>query len=507
MKPMMFHGMRWLLVLGGLMVWCMVPSGACAGSSGQGLIRTYPKIGGPKKGEKAALIRRGEYLTRAGDCLACHTKRHGRSFAGGLPIKTPFGTFYSPNITPDRETGIGKWTVKQFIKSMHQGVRPDGKAHFPVYPYLQFTRVYRDDLIAIKAYLEAIPAVYQKNHKHDVSWPFNWRFTQWVWRFFFFKSGEFKPDPHRTPQWNRGAYLVQGLGHCTSCHTPINLLGGLKKAYFLGGSDVSGMFAPDITRRRLKHHSTRQILNVFTKDQLLGGHNVKVVGPMYEVNHNSLRYLRTDDLKAIVTYLKTVSSRKVPPKKIVKGSGQGRSVYENYCASCHNNGAGGAPLFDDVADWSARIKKQGGSGILVANAVSGYNAMPARGNCGSCTDEEIASAVQYILKHIRYRKAEPSIRRSKPGSRLTPDGGRRLYKKVCAVCHEKGQLGAPKVDDWPAWRPRLQQNFDVLFRHAIDGIRSMPARGTCYYCTDEEIIAAMKYMLSRARPQGDYRLW
>ncbi len=386
---------------------------AYAAQADEAMVRVYPTVD-YGRGAKSELIHRGEYLVRAGDCISCHTARNGKAFAGGVPFKTLFGIFYSHNITPDPETGIGRWTLEQFIKSMQQGIRPDGQPHFPVYPFMQFTHIYQQDLIAIKAYLDAVPKAYQRNRKNDVPWPFSWRFSQWFWCFLFFKSGEFKPDTKYSAKWNRGAYLVRGLGHCGMCHTPINLLGAPKHKYFMVGSDVSGMYAPDITGHRLKRYAIADIVNVFYKDYILGGDSARVVGPMYEVNHNSLRYLNRSDLESIAIYLQTISSQHPPTKKIIKSAGHGKSVYKNnglaktpmktliktgkiayerHCAVCHqSNGAGMPPV----------VRTLHGSPIVTGDILKhielvlyGVKGTAMRAFCTQLSDEQLAAIINY----------------------------------------------------------------------------------------------------------------
>src|SRR5258707_10110255 len=176
---------------------------------------------GPKTRD-AALLAKGEYLARAGDCIACHTAREGKTFAGGLPMKTPFGTLYTSNITPDPQTGIGTWTSDQFFNMMHNGRFPDGGLVYPAMPFGSYTKVTREDSDAIYAYLRSIPAVKQPNKPHDLRFPFNNRSLILGWRTLFFNEGVYKPDQTKSAEWNRGAYLVEGLGHCGMCHTAIN---------------------------------------------------------------------------------------------------------------------------------------------------------------------------------------------------------------------------------------------------------------------------------------------
>lgn len=257
------------------------------------------------------LIKQGEYLAKAGDCIACHTDthHHGIPFAGGYAIKTPFGVIYSPNITPDKTTGIGNWTSDQFIKAMHDGIAPNGSNYFPVFPYTSFTKVNVADLMAIQAYLMSLPPINNIPPANDITWPFSIRFFQWGWKLLFFDKykGVYQYDANQLPEWNRGAYLVQGLAHCGECHSPRNLLGAVKHKNEFTGAFVLGYYAPDITAKGLKDASIDDVLNVFLKNQTLNGTG-QVQGPMAEVNYDSLRYMTQDDLRNIVIYLKTVVS-------------------------------------------------------------------------------------------------------------------------------------------------------------------------------------------------------
>jgi mono/diheme cytochrome c family protein len=189
----------------------------------------------PAEAEEDA-VTRGEYLVRAGGCFSCHTVAGGEKLAGGRALASPFGTFYSPNITPDPETGIGRWTDAQFLRALREGVRPDGANYFPVFPYPSFTRITNRDALALKAYLFSLPPVHRENRPHDVPFPFSWRFLQTGWKLLFFTPGPFQPAPDRSVAYNRGAYLVTALAHCGECHTPRNFLGATQSAQRLAGT-------------------------------------------------------------------------------------------------------------------------------------------------------------------------------------------------------------------------------------------------------------------------------
>ena len=217
------------------------------------LAATVLALGGlAARAADTALAARGAYLAAAAGCADCHTDRPhgGRLYAGGRALTTPFGTFYAPNITPDLETGIGQWSDAQFLNALREGVRPDGSNYFPVFPYPSFTKITDEDARAIKAYLFTQPAAKQSNRAHDVAFPFSWRFLQNGWKLLFFSPGPFRPAPERGEAYNRGAYLVTALAHCSECHTPRNWFGATQPSRFLAGTahGPDGKAVPNITQ-------------------------------------------------------------------------------------------------------------------------------------------------------------------------------------------------------------------------------------------------------------------
>jgi cytochrome c5 len=388
--------------IAGLLIGMLLSSGIFADNTLNeailgGKFLQYPKVN-YGQGAQADLIKRGEYLAKAGDCLSCHTDGpKGQLFAGGLPLKTPFGIIPSTNITSDKETGIGNWTDEQFYRAMTQGIAPNGSYYFPLFPYPYFNKMSKKDVLAIKAYLDAVPAVHKENIPPSMPIPYRWRFLQFFWRllFFDFDRGEFVPNPHKSSQWNTGAYLVLGLGHCGNCHTPMNFLGAPKNEYALTGSFVNGFYTPNITSTNFKNTPINDIVNVFLKDKLVGGGDVQ--GPMRVVNHYSLNYLNRNDLDAIAIYLESVKSKMPPQPTYPKGINlvTGKEIYTHYCAGCHTNGAGGTPKLGDKAVWGPKINL--GLNVLYKNAITGIGGMPPKGLCSTCTTEEIQSAVLYIV--------------------------------------------------------------------------------------------------------------
>jgi mono/diheme cytochrome c family protein len=259
----------------------------------------------PAAGEEDA-VERGEYLVRAGGCFSCHTAPGGQKLAGGRALPTPFGTFYSPNITPDPDTGIGRWTDAQFLRALREGVRPDGANYFPVFPYPSFTGITDSDALAMKAYLFSLPPVHQQNRPHDVPFPFSWRFLQTGWKLLFFTPGPFQPMPDRSAAYNRGAYLVTALAHCGECHTPRNFLGATRSGWSLAGTrdGPEGQLVPNITPDpttgigKWEKDDVVELLRTGTTPE-----QSKVKGAMRETIQDGLKYLRDDDLEAIADYL------------------------------------------------------------------------------------------------------------------------------------------------------------------------------------------------------------
>jgi mono/diheme cytochrome c family protein len=256
------------------------------------------------------LVARGAYLANAADCEACHTdKEHqGEPYTGGRALATPFGTFYSPNITPDPETGIGSWSEAQFLRALRDGVRPDGANYFPVFPYPSFTKITDEDARAIRAYLFSLPAVRQTNRTHDVPFPLSWRFLHNGWKLLFFTPGPFRPAPERSEAYNRGAYLVTALAHCGECHTPRNWLGAMESDRFLAGNPngPDGKKVPNIT----PDHKTG--IGNWSEDDIVGvltdGHTPEfdfVSGAMAEVVKSTSR-LTDADRRAIAFYLRSI---------------------------------------------------------------------------------------------------------------------------------------------------------------------------------------------------------
>ena len=305
------------------------------------------------------VINKGEYLAQAGDCVACHTAPGGKEFAGNRPMPTPFGNLYVPNITPDEETGIGQWTADEFYRMMHTGVSRDGTLMYPAMPFASYTKVTREDSDAIYAYLMSVPPIRQKNRPHELRFPFNNRDLLLGWRALYFKEGEYVADPKQSAQWNRGGYLVQGLGHCSMCHTAINALGGSSESKAFEGGMIPNQnwYAPSLTSNREAGLGDWSIKDISDLLQVGISQRGTVYGPMAEVVYNSLQYLTDQDAEAMAVYLKALPQRDSEPPptsqaRLVNPAVMelGRKVYAKQCAVCHGEeGKGQPPAYPPLA--------------------------------------------------------------------------------------------------------------------------------------------------------------
>jgi len=459
--------------------------------------------------QNAKQILRGEYLAKMGDCIACHTntKLAAGQFAGGLPIATPFGTFYSPNITPDKETGIGSWSEKDFIRAMKEGVRANGSNCFPVFPFVYFANASDEDIKDLYAYFMSIEPIHHKNR--ELPFPFNLpgaRFSLWGWKLlFFFPNQHYQYDVKHSKEWNRGKYIVDGFGHCSMCHTPLNVLGSPKQRFYLSGGFVDGYWAPNITKYGLKGHTRFEIADVFVTNELLNKAG-PVAGPMADVNHNSLGYLNQEDRLAIATYLKTVVSEdpfqlpdlsKQPPLK------KGKQVYVNVCVICHQNGEMSAPVIGDSSNWYRRLRSSGLT-ALYRHVINGYNSMPIKGACLTCQHDDIVAAVDYILDKSLTRAQRIELK--KGGAEAFPSKPEEIYKERCSLCHDNGKLAAPRIGDKAVWQPLIKQGLDKLVENTMKTDHH-PEKAGCKLCTNAEIVETIKYMVRKSDADGNYSLW
>lgn len=259
----------------------------------------------------------GEYVVRLAGCNSCHTdpKKKDAPLAGGLELKSPYGTFHVPNITPDAETGIGRWNEGDFIRAMTEGVAPDGSHYYPAFPFTSYTRMTSQDLLDLKAFLDTVRPVRNVVPPHDLRFPYNFRFGLGVWKWLFFRPGSFKPDPGKSASWNRGAYIVTGPGHCGECHTARNFLGATTEKYALAGAKKGpdGKGVPNITphpKDGIGLWSAGDLVEFLKTGNLPFGETVDA--PMSDVISDNTSHWTDDDLKSAAQYLLSLPKRETP---------------------------------------------------------------------------------------------------------------------------------------------------------------------------------------------------
>jgi mono/diheme cytochrome c family protein len=363
----------------------------------------------------ASLVERGEYLTRAADCMVCHTAQGGTPFAGGRAFVLPFGTLYSTNITPDAETGIGKYSDANFLDAVHRGIGRDNTKLYPAMPYPSYTYMSDADALAIKAYLFTLRPVHAPAPKNSLAFPFNQRSLMSLWSALFNSDRRFEPNLDRSPEWNRGAYLVEAMGHCGECHTPRNLFFALNNREKFGGAVQAGWRAYNITADRssgVGAWSDADLANYLSEGHADG--RGTATGPMGEAVDDSLKYLKAGDIAAMVTYLRSVpalATSDLPEPKLApaataqvaapEANPHGKAVYEGACAGCHG-WSGVSPVIpfatligtrsvnDPTATNVAQVVIGGGHRHLPLDA----NNMPAFG--AAYSDDEIAAVANFV---------------------------------------------------------------------------------------------------------------
>jgi mono/diheme cytochrome c family protein len=362
----------------------------------------------------AALIARGEYITHAADCVACHTAPDGKPFAGGLPFKLPFGTIYSTNITADRKTGIGGWSDDDFVRALHRGIAPHGHYLYPAFPYTSFTAMSRDDVLAIKAYLFSLPPQRIANKENNLNFPFNQRWGMAFWNLLFLRDRRFAPDPTQSAEVNRGAYLATALGHCGECHTPRNLAYGLESSRDLAGEVLQGWDAYNITpdkRFGLGDWSNAQIASYLSSAR--AHDRGSAAGPMAEAVEDSLQYLTPEDISSLVAYLRTVAAQRgVDEVTAAPAAGAreaqddlGHHIFEEGCANCHQyNGNGRQTVYASLVGSRSVADPDGGNLTQTLLHGAKYRVkdqsvyMPPFGQAYS--DAELAAVANYVIGHF-----------------------------------------------------------------------------------------------------------
>ena len=297
----------------------------------------------------ATQLERGRVLALAGNCVACHSARGGVPYAGGRALGTPFGTVYAGNLTPDAETGLGRWTPAQFWRALHHGRGADGRRLVPAFPYTETTRITRSDSDALYAWLRTLPAVVQQNRPHELRWPYGSELALAAWRVLFFRPGEWQAVAAQTPEWNRGAYLVNGAGHCVACHGGRNALGATADGGFGGGLvPTRNWYAPAFTRAAEASVADWPLDDIVALLRDGAAPRGRAIGPMAEVVTRSTQHLPAADLRAMAVYLKSlpVEAPAATPSFVPADAARlarGAQLYVDQCATCHGrSGEGGA---------------------------------------------------------------------------------------------------------------------------------------------------------------------
>jgi mono/diheme cytochrome c family protein len=316
-----------------------------------------------------ALIEKGRYLATAGDCISCHTRPGGEEFAGGLPLKTPFGTIYTANITSDKDAGIGGWTEEQLKRAMREGIADDGDHLYPAFPYTAYTKVTDEDIHAIYAYLQSLKPVKYNPPANEMSFPYSQRGLLAVWNKLFLKTGPYVPDAAQSAEWNRGAYLVEGLGHCGACHTPRNQLGGERASQALTGGTYNDAIVDSVHENEIVKQDNMvrpwSAVNLTSSPQGLGawsveeiaaylktGHNARAgaFGPMAQVVTNSTSKLTDADTHAMAVYLKSLppTAQDIEKAPSADQMQKGEIAFTVRCGDCHLPTGLGSPKTADA---------------------------------------------------------------------------------------------------------------------------------------------------------------
>jgi mono/diheme cytochrome c family protein len=386
-----------------------------------GLDRVAPS---PSQPTGDALLARGEYLTTAADCVACHTAAGGRPFAGGRAFQLPFGTIYAPNITPDRESGLGAWSDAEFVRALRRGVGQHGEDLYPAFPYTSYSLISDDDALAIRAYLASLAPIRSPATENTLIFPFNQRYLMRGWKLLFLSSRRFEPDTSRGETWNRGAYLARGLAHCGECHTPRNLLFATKSGSEFGGAVVNGWKAYNSTTDRTAGIGgwSDEALASYLSTGHAGGHG-GAGGGMAEAVDLSLRHLTPSDVAALVGYLRSAPPRpdmlsgavvSNPPASAASGPwappagehvSQGARIFAGSCASCHGWDGNGQEVANAALRGARTVNDPAGTNLVRVimegtkiGSPNGDIAMP--GFAASLSDAEIAAISNYVIGHF-----------------------------------------------------------------------------------------------------------
>jgi len=370
-----------------------------------------PDDAAPVQDATPGQVERGRYLALAGNCAGCHTARGGADYAGGVGIDTPFGTVVASNLTPDDATGIGRWSPAHFWRAMHHGRSKDGRLLYPAFPYPSYTRVTREDSDAIYAYLRTLPPVARPNDAHRLRFPYGTQAALAVWRAASFRPAPFTPDPAKPAEWNRGAYLVGGLGHCIACHGSRDGLGATEEWRGLAGGTIPGQgwYAPALNAPHEAGVADWPIDDIVALLRTGTAPRGSVTGPMAEVVYRSTQHLSDEDLRAMALFLRELppaeTASPTPPARRDAGlMARGAKIYDQQCAYCHGDQGQGAPgAYPPLAGNRAvnmatttnlvQIVRRGGFLPATEGNPRPYG-MPPFGHV--LDDDEIAAVLSYI---------------------------------------------------------------------------------------------------------------
>jgi mono/diheme cytochrome c family protein len=418
-----------IIIAVGVFAWHSLTRGPLAFAGGSTVaLADYQQsnpTGVPAQLANADNVRRGEYLAKAADCLVCHTAPGGEDYAGGLAFPLPFGTLYSTNITADKATGIANYSDQDFLNAVQRGVRKDGARLYPAMPYTSYTFMTDADVLAIRAYLLSLPAVPRQNQRDTLQFPFNQRWSMIFWSWAFNPNIRFAPNTEKSAEWNRGAYVAEALAHCGECHTPRNLAFALDNGQKFAGAVAAGWHAYDITSDKgtgIGSWSEDEIFTYLANGHIMGHGTAS--GPMGEAVDHSLSHMEPADIRALVTYLRSIpgvaSSEPAtiaPPAPASPKEGGavadalGGKVFAQACVSCHSwtgvsalspsaTISGSRAVNDPTATNVAQIVISGTRRLM-----PGTMSMPAFG--GTYTDTEIAAVANYVTG--RFGSAESKL--------------------------------------------------------------------------------------------------
>jgi mono/diheme cytochrome c family protein len=408
-----------LLIVAAGLAWKLFNPGPMAFAGGSTVAlsdyHAADPTGVPADLKNADVVKRGEYLARAADCFACHTVSRDRLFAGGLALPLPFGTLYSTNITPDKDTGIGDYTDQDFLNAVQRGIRRDGARLYPAMPFPSYTLMTDADVLAIKAYLFSVPAVHAENLPNTLSFPFNQRWLMTFWSAFFNENARFRPNTAQSAEWNRGAYVAEALAHCGECHTPRNFALALDNRNKFSGA-VFGWYAFNITSDKesgIGAWSDDELRNYLSTGHASG--RGTAAGPMGEAVDQSLSVMAPADISALVTYVRSVppiasadlTAKLAPPAPASPKEGNataeavGKRIFEGACVHCHDwTGVSQISPFATIAGARGVNDRTATNVVQIVisgtkrNTPDGVVSMPAFGSAYS--DSEIAAVANYV---------------------------------------------------------------------------------------------------------------